>query len=102
MEGSWCSSSDPTQTYGRVARHLGLPPTDGMEEITDKMLSAAHKGPIPPRVVPDGPVRENKLFGDDFDLDSLPSPWPHQADGGKHIQTYKMHIVQTPDKSWTN
>ncbi|RAL66826.1 hypothetical protein DID88_007609 [Monilinia fructigena] len=94
--------SNPEQTYGRVARHLGLPPTANMKEILDKMLSAAHKEPIPPNVVQDGPVKENKLFGDEFDLDSLPSPWLHQADGGKYVQTYGMHIVQTPDKSWTN
>ncbi|KAB8299096.1 hypothetical protein EYC80_001214 [Monilinia laxa] len=94
--------SNPEQKYGRVARHLGLPPTANMKEILDKMLSAAHKEPIPPNVVQDGPVKENKLFGDEFDLDSLPSPWLHQADGGKYVQTYGMHIVQTPDKSWTN
>ncbi|ESZ91008.1 3-octaprenyl-4-hydroxybenzoate carboxy-lyase [Sclerotinia borealis F-4128] len=46
--------------------------------------------------------KENKLFGDEFDLNSLPSPFIHQTDGGKYIQTYGMHIVQTPDKSWTN
>lgn len=25
-----------------------------------------------------------------------------EKDGGKYIQTYGMHVVQTPDKSWTN
>ncbi|ATZ58043.1 hypothetical protein BCIN_15g05150 [Botrytis cinerea B05.10] len=93
---------DPTQKYGRVARHLGLPPSAGMKEILDKMTSAAHATPIPPNIVSSGPVKENKLFGSEFDLDKLPSPWLHQADGGKYVQTYGMHIVQTPDKSWTN
>lgn len=94
--------SNPAQKYGRIARHLGLLPMASMKDILDKMLEAAHKDPIPPNVVMDGPVKENKLFGDSFDLDKLPSPFLHQADGGKYIQTYGMHIVQTPDKSWTN
>ncbi|TVY20645.1 Ferulic acid decarboxylase 1 [Lachnellula arida] len=93
---------NPEQKYGRIARHLALPPTASMKEILDKMLSAAHVEPIPPNVVEDGPVKENKLFGDEFDLDSLPAPFLHQADGGKYVQTYGMHILQSPDKTWTN
>ncbi|TVY51186.1 Ferulic acid decarboxylase 1 [Lachnellula cervina] len=93
---------NPEQKYGRIARHLALPPTASMKDILDKMLSAAHAKPIPPNVVEDGPVKENKLFGDDFDLDCLPAPFLHQADGGKYVQTYGMHIVQSPDKTWTN
>ncbi|TGO44066.1 hypothetical protein BCON_0620g00010 [Botryotinia convoluta] len=68
---------DPAQKYGRVARHLGLPPSARMKEILDKMTSAAHATPIPPNIVSSGPVKENKLFGDEFDLDKLPSPWLH-------------------------
>ncbi|RDW74947.1 ferulic acid decarboxylase 1 [Coleophoma cylindrospora] len=93
---------DPGQKFGRVARHLGLPPTASMRDICDKMLSAAHAQPIPPNVIGDGPCKENKLFGDEIDLSVLPAPLLHQADGGKYIQTYGMHIVQSPDKSWTN
>lgn len=94
--------NNPQQTFGRVARHLALPPTASMREIMDQMLSAKDRKPIPPNVVKDGPCKENKLFDGEFDLDSLPAPFLHQADGGKYIQTYGMHIVQTPDKSWTN
>jgi UbiD family decarboxylase len=63
------------QKYGRLACHLGLPPTADMKEILDKIVSAAHKEPTPPNIFQDGPVEENKLFGGDFDLDSLSSPW---------------------------
>ncbi|KAF2159899.1 hypothetical protein M409DRAFT_60490 [Zasmidium cellare ATCC 36951] len=93
---------DPEQKYGRIARHLGLPPNASMRDILDKMLSAAHAEPIPPNVVQDGPVKENKLVDGEFDLSTLPAPLLHQADGGKYIQTYGMHIVQTPDGKWTN
>jgi 4-hydroxy-3-polyprenylbenzoate decarboxylase len=47
-------------------------------------------------------VKESKLFGDDIDLTALPTPLLHQHDGGKFLETFGMHIVQTPDGSWTN
>ncbi|OJJ99594.1 hypothetical protein ASPACDRAFT_29190 [Aspergillus aculeatus ATCC 16872] len=88
--------------YGRLARHLALPPTASMKEILDKMLSASELAPIEPTVVPTGPVKEHSLVGDEIDLTQLPVPMIHQADGGKYIQTYGMHIVQSPDGQWTN
>ncbi|KAK4494643.1 hypothetical protein PRZ48_013999 [Zasmidium cellare] len=93
---------DPKQQWGRIARHLALPPTASMKDILDKMLSASHAKPIPPRIVEDGPVKENKLRAGDFDLNTLPAPLLHQADGGKFIQTMGMDILQSPDGKWTN
>ncbi|OQE36022.1 hypothetical protein PENCOP_c012G00979 [Penicillium coprophilum] len=88
--------------YGRLARHLALPPTASMREILDKMLSASTMAPIPPQVLETGPCKENFLEGDQIDLTKIPAPMIHQHDGGKYIQTYGMHIVQSPDGSWTN
>lgn len=93
---------DPTQRYGRLARHLGLPTTSSMKEILDKMIAAKSSPPIPPNVVETGPCKDYKLTPDQFDLTTLPSPLLHQSDGGKYIQTYGMHIVQSPDGKWTN
>lgn len=94
--------SDKKQKYGRLARHLALPPTASMKDIMDKMLSSAHATPIPPNIVADGPVKENRLLEGEFDLTTLPAPLLHQSDGGKYLQTYGMHVVQSPDGSWTN
>ncbi|KAJ5298061.1 hypothetical protein N7508_008310 [Penicillium antarcticum] len=88
--------------YGRLARHLALPPTASMRDILDKMLSASKLAPISPQILPTGPCKENFLEGDDIDLTKIPAPLIHQADGGKYIQTYGMHVVQSPDGSWTN
>jgi UbiD family decarboxylase len=88
--------------YGRLARHLALPPDAGMKQILDKMLSVKEAQPIPPRVVATGACKENKLVGDAIDLTALPVPLIHKDDGGKYIQTYGMHIVQSPDGKWTN
>ncbi|EGZ23463.1 hypothetical protein PHYSODRAFT_258069 [Phytophthora sojae] len=88
--------------YGRLARHLALPPDVGMKQILDKMVAAKDAQPIPPRVVTTGACKENKLVGDAIDLTALPVPLIHKDDGGKYIQTYGMHIVQSPDGKWTN
>jgi UbiD family decarboxylase len=94
--------AESEQTYGRIARHLGLPTTASMKDVVDKVLSAKKREPIPPRVVATGPCKEHVLSPDQFDLDKLPAPLLHQSDGGKYVQTYGMHIVQSPDGKWTN
>ncbi|GJD04095.1 3-octaprenyl-4-hydroxybenzoate carboxy-lyase-like protein [Colletotrichum higginsianum] len=66
--------ADPSQRFGRLARHLGLPPTASMKEILDTMIAAKTAAPIPPS-------------------------WSIR---GKYIQTYGMHVVQSPDGKWTN
>ena len=88
--------------YGRLARHLGLAPTASMREILDKMLVASKLPPVAPTILPSGPCKENYLDESQIDLTALPAPMVHQADGGKYIQTYGMHIIQSPDGKWTN
>lgn len=88
--------------YGRLARHLGLAPRASMREVLDKMLVASKLSPISPTILPTGPCKENCLEEAQIDLTALPAPMAHQADGGKYIQTYGMHIVQSPDGKWTN
>ncbi|KAM0752322.1 UbiD family decarboxylase [Meredithblackwellia eburnea MCA 4105] len=94
--------ADPVTRYGRLARHLALPPTASMKEILDKMLSASSRPPIEPTVVIGGECKENILKGDEINLEELPAPMIHADDGGKYIQTYGMHVVQSPDGKWTN
>ncbi|KAJ9123046.1 Ferulic acid decarboxylase 1 [Naganishia vaughanmartiniae] len=93
---------DPATRYGRLARHLALPPTASMKNILDKMLSAADQAPIAPTIVPTGECKENIIEGDQIHLEQLPAPFIHKDDGGKYIQTYGMHVVQSPDGKWTN
>ncbi|WZH49562.1 UbiD decarboxylyase family [Fusarium acuminatum] len=94
--------SDPKQRYGRLARHLGLPIESSMKDILDKMVAAKTAPPIPPTIVESGSCKEHVLTPDQFDLTKLPAPFLHQSDGGKYIQTFGMHIVQSPDGKWTN
>lgn len=93
---------DPKQRFGRLARHLSLPPTSSMEEIIQSLAAAKMRVPIPPRIVETGPCKDLCLNSDQFDLTTLPAPLLHQSDGGKYVQTYGMHVVQSPDGKWTN
>lgn len=90
--------------YGRLARHVGLPPTASLKEIMDRMLVAASQPPIEPVTVARSTAecKQNILTGDAIQLDSIPAPFVHQHDGGKYIQTYGMHVVTSPDGKWTN
>jgi UbiD family decarboxylase len=76
------------ERFGRLARHLALPPTASMKEILDKMLAADELPAIPPSIVATGPCKENSIEGDEIDLTKLPVPLIHQSDGGAYCQTY--------------
>lgn len=95
-------SKDPKYTYRRLARHIGLPPTAGLKDVVDKMLSAKGDPPIPPIRVETGPCKEVKIIGDAVDLTRLPAPLLNKADGGNYIQTMGINIVQHPTEPWTN
>lgn len=89
--------------FGRVARNLGLPRDASWQEICARTQAAKLCSPLPPNVLRTGPCKENKILDPKLiDLHALPAPLLHQEDGGKYIQTYGVHILQTPDKTWTN
>ncbi|KFA79325.1 hypothetical protein S40288_03555 [Stachybotrys chartarum IBT 40288] len=90
------------EKYGRVARNLGLPADVTWKQILERTQDGKNKPPLEPKVLSDGPCKQNKMFGDEIDLHKLPAPLLHGGDGGKYIQTYGVHVLQTPDKSWTN
>ncbi|MFF0459211.1 UbiD family decarboxylase [Streptomyces mexicanus] len=95
-------SGRPGETYGRLAAHLGLPRTTGPRELLEKLISAMHADPVPPRVVATGPCKENVVTGDDVDLERFPVPLLHAQDGGRYFGTYGFHVVRTPDGRWTS
>lgn len=94
--------NDSKFRYGRIARSLGLPPDSNWKDILEKMRLATTRDPLPPNILSTGQCKQNKIFGDDIDLTNLPVPLLHQGDGGKYLQTWGVHILETPDKSWTN
>jgi 2,5-furandicarboxylate decarboxylase 1 len=64
----------------KMATALGTSPDRMLWEYIDRAAQ-----PIPPRVVPDGPVHEVVWTGDEVDLGRLPIPRVHPDDGGRFI-----------------
>lgn len=93
---------DESTRYGRLARNLGLPADSTWRDISQRWQDGKKSEPVPPNVVTSGPCKENMIFGDEIQLDKLPVPQLHMEDGGKYLQTYGIHILQSPDGSWTN
>jgi 4-hydroxy-3-polyprenylbenzoate decarboxylase len=58
--------------------------------------------PIPPRVVNDGPVLENRIEGAAIDVRKFPAPKWHAGDGGAYIGTECLIITRDPDSDWVN
>ncbi|KAM0433336.1 hypothetical protein ACHAPT_004212 [Fusarium lateritium] len=96
------ASKIPGKRFIRIAKSLGLPSDATGQEIIHKIRETKRLPKVPPTEVSSGPVKENKIFGDDIDLTALPTPLLHQDDGGRFLQTFGMYIVQSPDGSWVN
>jgi UbiD family decarboxylase len=86
----------------RIALSLGLPPTSTGREIIEALVAARDHPFIPPITVPTGACKENILIGEDVNLLCLPTPFLHDGDGGRYLNTYGIIIAQTPDRKWTN
>lgn len=91
-----------TQRFGRIARHLAMPPDSSASAITEKLLSVGSQELVDPVTVESGPVKENRIEGDDIDLTAIPAPMVHETDGGKYIGTYGVNVLATPDGQWVN
>lgn len=86
----------------RIAMSLGLSPHAGAHEIINTLATSISKKGIPPKTVNAGACQENIMTGKGVDLMRFPSPFIHERDGGRYINTWGTIIVQTPDRSWTN
>ncbi len=82
---------------------LGFPPELDKVALSDAFADAfAANRLIPPVYVDDGPVFENRLTGDDVDLEIFPTPVWHELDGGRYIGTGCYNVTQDPDGGWYN
>lgn len=82
---------------------LGLPDDlSGVALVSKWRERSKELTPVPPRVVANGPVRENVLRGDDIDLTIFPVPFWHEFDGGKFFGTGDLVITRDPDEGWVN
>ncbi|MDP2645473.1 MAG: UbiD family decarboxylase [Desulfobacterales bacterium] len=91
----------PLGTYRRLAIAMGMSPqssTGSIFEEFERRIAA----PVKPVVVPDGPCKENKMFGDAVNLYEFPVPTVHEGDGGRYIGTWHCVITKDFNSEWTN
>ena len=82
-------------SYRRVAMMLGLAPDTHPRELV-RIGRDVLNGAIAPRIVKDGPVRENIVTGKDVDLYELPVPCWNRLDGGRYLLTYGGCVTKDP------
>ena len=80
----------------RLAAAMGAKP----EAMLQTYLAAMEK-PIPPRVVPTGPVKEIVLRGDRLDLRTLPQIVHHEGDAGAYL-TAAISFAKDPTRETWN
>ena len=90
-------------SYRRLALAAGLP----MDSIGLKLVSRFKNKlntlqPIPPRIVKNGPIFENRMVGADVDLLKFPVPKVHELDGGRFIGTACIAVTRDPEEGWLN
>ena len=92
------------KTFGMT---LGIEDSMGNVELVDRVAEilrnvATDSKNYPMEYVEDGPVMENKLVGDDVDLNAIPVPLWHELDGGAYMGTGTWQVHQDPDTGWVN
>src|SRR5262252_5476926 len=88
-------------SHRRVAMMLGMSPDTHPRELV-KIGRTILAGSIPPKIVKDGPVKENIVTGKDIDLGELPAPYWNRQDGGRYLLTYGGVVTKDPESGVMN
>jgi len=87
--------------YRRIAMMMGLPP-DTHPRALVKIGRTILQGSIPPRIVKDGPCKENVVAGKDVDLLEFPVPQWNRGDGGRYLLTWGGVVTKDPQSGVMN
>ncbi|HEY1541030.1 MAG TPA: UbiD family decarboxylase [Xanthobacteraceae bacterium] len=81
--------------YRRLALMLGLAADTHPRELA-KLARTIMTGSIAPRIVKDGPAKQNVVTGKGIDLYELPVPYWNRLDGGRYVMTYGGVVTKDP------
>jgi len=87
--------------FSRMAIAMDMAPDTHPREIIEEFTRRKNQ-PIKPRLVSDGPCKENIHIGDEVDLFKFPVPMIHEGDGGRYIGTWHATISKDLDSDWVN
>lgn len=85
----------------RVAIAMDMDPDTHVRELIEEYLRRKDK-PIKPRLVKNGPCKENILVGKDVDLLKFPIPMVHHGDGGRYLGTWHITVSKEMKGDWVN
>jgi len=95
--------SNTLNTTKRLAMTLHMDMNNTrLEFVRDLKRHVAEVKHIKPEFVKDGPVMENVIEDNDFDMWKFPTPKWHEQDGGRYIGTGSVDITRDPDDGWVN
>lgn len=83
-------------SYSRLAMMFGLPQDTPVRELVS-ICRTIFQERVPPRIVKDGPVKQNILLGDDIDVLKFPVPKWNRLDGGRYVLTYAGCVTKDPE-----
>lgn len=83
-------------SYSRLAMMFGLPQDTPVRELVS-ICRTIFQQRVPPRIVKDGPVKQNILLGDDIDVLKFPVPKWNRLDGGRYVLTYAGCVTKDPE-----
>ena len=83
-------------SYSRIAMMFGLPQDTPVRELV-RICRTIFQDRVAPRVVKDGPVKQNVIAGDDIDLLRFPVPKWNRLDGGRYVLTYAGCVTKDPE-----
>ncbi len=88
-------------TTERLSIIMGMPKDSSLVDLYEAWVEKS-KEQIPPKVVDNGPCKQNIMMGDDVDLMKFPVPHYYPLDGGRYFGTAHYIISQDPDTGWIN
>lgn len=91
----------PLGTFRRLAVAMGLD-ADSSQQTIQNEYESRMDSPIKPKIVSDGPCKENIILGEEVDLFQFPVPMIHEGDGGRYIGSWHLVVTKDPDTGWTN
>ena len=87
----------------RIALSLGLPVEYTARQFVEVWRTQLKDLKLlPPTLVPNGPIFENRMHGSKVDLTKIPAPIWHEGDGGRFIGTGCIVVTRDPDTDWMN
>lgn len=88
-------------TYSRLALMLDCPKDSHPRDLINRYIERTAQQ-IAPVMVDSGPVKENKVVGDQINLWDFPAPLWHHLDGGRYIGTFDGVVTKDPESGWVN